>query len=210
MKILPMDIQRQSFRSRLRGFDSEEVRAYLAIVAEEVASLQGERDKLDQEVQNLKGLLDEHRQREVILKNTLLTAQRVSEEIKENARKQAESVVKEAEMQGDRLLELAQNRAHEVERSILDLRALALARCAPTSARSSRASASSSTSGGGRGGGQPPLPEAARGGLTHSSSPPSLPDLRETDGGVILRVRVQPRSAADALAGSARARWSCG
>jgi cell division initiation protein len=122
MKILPMDIQRQSFRQKLRGFDPEEVRAYLAIVAEEVAALQGDRDRLDQEVQNLKGLLDEHRQREVILKNTLLTAQRVSEEIKENARKQAENVVKEAEMQGDRLLELAQDRAHEVERSILDLR----------------------------------------------------------------------------------------
>jgi cell division initiation protein len=122
MKILPMDIQRQSFGQRLRGFDQEEVRAYLAIVAEEVAALQGERDRLDQEVQHLKGLLDEHRQREVILKNTLLTAQRVSEEIKENARKQAENVVKEAEMQGDKLIELAQNRAHEVERSILDLR----------------------------------------------------------------------------------------
>ena len=122
MKILPMDIQRQSFGQKLRGFDPEEVRGYLAIVAEEVAALQGERDRLDQEVQSLKGLLDEHRQREVILKNTLLTAQRVSEEIKENARKQAENVVKEAEMQGDRLLELAQDRAHEVERSILDLR----------------------------------------------------------------------------------------
>lgn len=122
MKILPMDIQRQSFGQRFRGFDPEEVRAYLAIVAEEVASLQGERDKLDQEVQNLKGLLDEHRQREVILKNTLLTAQRVSEEIKENARKQGENVVKEAELQGDKLIELAQNRAHDVERSILDLR----------------------------------------------------------------------------------------
>jgi cell division initiation protein len=117
-----MDIQRQSFGQRLRGFNPEEVRAYLAIVAEEVAALQGERDRLDQEVQNLKGLLDEHRQREVILKNTLLTAQRVSEEIKENARKQAENVVKEAEMQGDKLIELAQQRAHEVERSILDLR----------------------------------------------------------------------------------------
>ena len=122
MKILPMDIQRQTFRSKFRGFDPEEVRAYLAIVAEEVAALQGERDRLDQEVQSLKSHLEEHRQREVILKNTLLTAQRVSEEIKENARKQAENVVKEAEMQGDRLLELAQDRAHEVERSILDLR----------------------------------------------------------------------------------------
>jgi cell division initiation protein len=122
MKTLPMDIQRQSFGLRFRGFDPAEVRAYLAIVAEEVAALQGERDRLDQEVQNLKGLLDEHRQREVILKNTLLTAQRVSEEIKENARKQAENVVREAEMQGDKLIELAQNRAHEVERAILDLR----------------------------------------------------------------------------------------
>jgi cell division initiation protein len=117
-----MDIQRQSFGQKFRGFDQEEVRGYLTIVAEEVAAIQGERDRLDQEIQSLKAALDEHRQREVILKNTLLTAQRVSEEIKENARKQAENIVKEAELQGDRLIELAQTRAHEVERSILDLR----------------------------------------------------------------------------------------
>jgi cell division initiation protein len=122
MKILPMDIQRQSFGQKFRGFDQEEVRGYLTIVAEEVAAIQGERDRLDQEIQSLKAALEEHRQREVILKNTLLTAQRVSEEIKENARKQAENIVKEAELQGDRLIELAQTRAHEVERSILDLR----------------------------------------------------------------------------------------
>lgn len=122
MKILPMDIQRQSFGQKFRGFDPEEVRGYLTIVAEEVAQIQGERDRLDQEIQSLKAAVEEHRQREVILKNTLLTAQRVSEEIKENARKQAENIVKEAELQGDRLIELAQARAHEVERSILDLR----------------------------------------------------------------------------------------
>ena len=123
MKTSPMDIQRQTFGLRLRGFDVEEVRAYLNIVAEEVAALQMERDRMDQEIQQLKSLLDEHRQRETILKNTLLTAQRVSEEIRDNARKQAETVVKEAEIQADRLLELAQVRAHDVERGILDLRA---------------------------------------------------------------------------------------
>ena len=123
MKISPMDIQRQEFAQSWRGYDREEVRTYLNIVAEEVAALQRERDSLDQQVQNMQGLLDEHRQREAILKNTLLTAQRVSEEIKEVARKQSENVVKEAEMQADRLLELAQARAHEVERGILDLRA---------------------------------------------------------------------------------------
>jgi cell division initiation protein len=122
MKISPMDIQRQAFGRQLRGFNREDVRTYLNLVAEEVAALQRERDALAQEVQGLRGLIDEHRERETILKNTLLTAQRLSEEIRDNARKQGESVVKEAEMQADRLLELAQNRAHDVERGILDLR----------------------------------------------------------------------------------------
>ena len=122
MKISPMDIQRQTFGQRFRGLDPDEVRAYLNIVAEEVASLQMERDRLDQELGSLRSLIDEHRNRETILKNTLLTAQRVSEEIRDNARKEAETTVKEAEMQADRLVELAQGRAHEVERGILDLR----------------------------------------------------------------------------------------
>jgi cell division initiation protein len=123
MKISPMDIQRQAFGRKMRGLDADEVRAYLNIVAEEVAALQMERDRLHHEVQEVRSLLEEHRQRETILKNTLLMAQRVSEEIKENARKQAETVVKEAEIQSDHLIELAQSRAHEVERGILDLRA---------------------------------------------------------------------------------------
>ncbi|HKC14070.1 MAG TPA: DivIVA domain-containing protein [Vicinamibacteria bacterium] len=123
MKISPMDIQRQTFARKLRGFDREEVRTYLSLVAEEVAAVQRDRDTFEQQVQQLHGLIDEHREREVILKNTLLTAQRVSEEIRDNARKHSESVVHEAELQADRLLELAQDRAHEVERGILDLRA---------------------------------------------------------------------------------------
>jgi cell division initiation protein len=123
MKISPMEIQKQSFSRTLRGFDRDEVRSYLGLVAEEFAELQRARADLEQEVQLLRGSVDDYRQREAILKNTLLTAQRVSEEIKENARSQAQAVMREAELQADRLLELAQGRAHEVERGILDLRA---------------------------------------------------------------------------------------
>ena len=122
MKISPMDIQRQSFDRRFRGLDPDEVRTYLHLVAEEVAALQRERDTLEQRVQNLEALIGEHKERDTILKNTLLTAQKVSEDIRDTARKQAENIVQEAELQADRLVELAQTRAHEVERSILDLR----------------------------------------------------------------------------------------
>jgi cell division initiation protein len=123
MKISPMDIQRQGFSRRLRGFDADEVRAYLGLVAEEIAVLQRERDDLEQQVRHLQLIVDEHRERENILKNTLLTAQKASEDIREGARKEAETAIREAEMQADKLLELAQGRAHEVERALLELRA---------------------------------------------------------------------------------------
>jgi len=122
VKLTPTDIQRQSFSTRFRGFDPDEVRAFLAAVAEEMAALQRERDAVDQQLRHLELIVGEHRERESILKNTLLAAQKASEDIREAARKEAETVVKQAELQGDRLLELAQIRAHEVERGILDLR----------------------------------------------------------------------------------------
>ena len=122
MKLTPSDIHRQTFGKRLRGFDPEEVRAFLAAVAEEMAGLQRERDELEQQLRHLELIVNEHREREAILKNTLLTAQKAAEDIRESARREADTVVKQAELQGDRLLELAQGRAHELERGILELR----------------------------------------------------------------------------------------
>jgi cell division initiation protein len=122
MKISPMEIQRQVFAVRWRGFDRDEVRTYLAFVAEELATLQRERDQLSQELQSVKAVVEDYKHRESILKNTLLTAQRVSEEIRENARRHAEGIVKESEIQADRVIELAQNRARQVERDLVDLR----------------------------------------------------------------------------------------
>jgi len=121
MKISPMDIQRQPFNKRFRGYDADEVRGYLNLIAEEVATLQRQRDELSRTVQSQEASIEEHRQRETLLRNTLLTAQRAAEEIKETSRREAEVIVKQAELQADHLLELAQSRAHDVERGILDL-----------------------------------------------------------------------------------------
>jgi cell division initiation protein len=122
MKLTPSDVQRQSFDTRFRGFDPDEVRAFLAAVAEEMAALQREKDGIEQQLRHLELIVNEHREREAILKNTLLAAQKASQDMREAARKEADTIVKQAELQGDRLLEMAQSRAHEVERGILELR----------------------------------------------------------------------------------------
>jgi len=104
MKLTPADIQRQTFSPRFRGFDPDEVRTFLAAVAEEMAGLQREKDHVAQQLGHLELIVN------------------ASEDIRETARREAETIVKQADLQGDRLLELAQNRAHEVERGILELR----------------------------------------------------------------------------------------
>jgi cell division initiation protein len=124
MKITPMDIQRQAFARRFRGLDPDEVRGYLTLVSEELAAVERERSELEQQVKHMEGLLEEHRQREGILKSTLLTAQKASDDIRESARREAEAQIKEAELQSDKLLDLAQRRAHELESNILELRSL--------------------------------------------------------------------------------------
>lgn len=123
MKMSPSDVQRQAFGVTFRGFDKDEVRAFLAAVAEEMAAIQRQKEEIEQQLRHLEQIVGEHRERESILKNTLLTAQKAADDIRVSARREADTVIKQAEMQGDRLLELAQARAHEVERGILELRA---------------------------------------------------------------------------------------
>jgi len=122
MKLTPLDIQRQEFRQRFRGLDPDEVRAFLSLVAEEMEQLRSENEKLTEETRRQTSLLAEHHQREEILKNTLVSAQRSSEDVKENAKKQAHMTLKEAELAADRLVEAAQARAHDIEKDILELK----------------------------------------------------------------------------------------
>lgn len=122
MKLTPLDIQRQSFQSSFRGFDRDEVRTYLNVVAEEMEQLRSENERLQEEVRRQSQLLAEHHERERILKNTLISAQRTSEEIKENAKKQSQMLIKESELAADRLVEAAQSKAHSIERDIIELK----------------------------------------------------------------------------------------
>ena len=123
MKLTPLDIQRHEFQQRsLRGLDADEVRTFLNDVSEEMEQLRSENDRNAEEVRRLNALLSEHHQREEILKNTLVAAQRTTEEMKENAKKQSQMLLKEAELAADRLVEAAQGRAHEIEKDIVELK----------------------------------------------------------------------------------------
>ena len=120
--LTPLEIQKQLFARKFKGFDSDEVRAYLQLVAEEMEILIKDVDRMSRENVMLREDLDDHNQRERILKDTLLSAQKVSEDVKSNARKEAELIVKDAELLSERLVSQAMNRVANLERTIQDLK----------------------------------------------------------------------------------------
>jgi cell division initiation protein len=120
--LTPLDIQKQTFTRGLKGYNVDEVRGYLHLVAEEIEHLVREVDRLQRENNMLREDLDEHNQRERILKDTLLSAQKVSEDVKANARKEAELIVKDAELLSERIVAQAMSRVGELERAIQDLK----------------------------------------------------------------------------------------
>jgi cell division initiation protein len=120
--LTPLEIQKQTFSRAIKGYTVDEVRAYLHLVAEEIERLVKDVDRLARENAMLREELDDHNQRERILKDTLLSAQKVSEDVRANARKEAELIVKDAELLSDRLVGQAQSRVADLERTIQELK----------------------------------------------------------------------------------------
>jgi cell division initiation protein len=122
MRVAPLDLRQHRFKTVVRGFDKAEVVAMLTEAADDYEHALREMDRLRQDVSRLESLLSEHRERETSLRNTLLTAQRLADEIKDAAQNEAKLVVREAQGRADLLLQKAQVRLEEVERDINEMR----------------------------------------------------------------------------------------
>lgn len=121
-KVTPLEIQNHSFSKKWRGIDPVEVEAYLALVSEEIEDLTRARAELESRVRALETENTEHRERERTLRDTLLSAQRASDDIRGAARKEAELTVQQAEDASERLTHHALQRSAEIERAIEDLK----------------------------------------------------------------------------------------
>jgi len=118
MKVTPLDLRQQRFKTVFRGFDPTEVNALLAEVADDYEHALREADRLQQELGRTEALLSEHREHERNLRNTLLTAQRLADEIREKAEQDGRRQVEEAEGRANLVLQNAQARLDDIQRQI--------------------------------------------------------------------------------------------
>ena len=121
-RLTPLEIQKHRFSRKWKGLDPIEVGAFLDIAAEGMEDLAREKAALESRIRALEEENAEHRQREHILKETLVSAQRASDDIRAAAQAQAELIVKEAEDSSERLTHSALQRSAEIEKAIHELK----------------------------------------------------------------------------------------
>ena len=122
MKVTPLDIQQQQFKTRFRGFDIREVDTFLEQMAETVENLQRENQNLGDEVRRLEMEIQGYRKREETFKRALLNSQKVLDQMKDNARRSAELIIAEAEVKAEKILNKAHNRLAQLHEDITELK----------------------------------------------------------------------------------------
>jgi len=121
MELSPLEITQREFARRWRGCDPEEVRTFLEQIAEELTRLNQDSSERANQIQRLETQVRAHQEREDTLRNALITAQKMTEEIKGNAKREADLILKEAELKGERLLEMAHRKLAQVQAEIAEL-----------------------------------------------------------------------------------------
>jgi cell division initiation protein len=110
MSITPIDIQQHQFKTRPLGYEKAGVDRFLELVADDLEGLHKQSQELKEELARTRASLEEMRDRELTLKETLLTTQRITDELKANARKEAEIVIADAKLQAERIVRGAEDR----------------------------------------------------------------------------------------------------
>ncbi len=124
MELTPQEIKKQPFRKvTFNGLDSDHVYSFLQQVASTVADIRSERDDLAGKVKELSGALERYQRIEETLNETLLTAQRATDDARANAQKEAELIMKDAQVRSDRYENDSRDRVHQLDAEIRSLKA---------------------------------------------------------------------------------------
>ncbi|MBV6477826.1 MAG: Cell cycle protein GpsB [Ignavibacteria bacterium] len=119
MSISPKDIKKTDFRKAFRGYDANEVDAFLETLSLRFERLVEDNANLSEKARNLSTDLEVYKENESTLQKAIVKAQDITEEVINNAKKKAENIIKEAELNSQKLFQDMEkeilNKKHELE-----------------------------------------------------------------------------------------------
>ncbi|MBC7840315.1 MAG: DivIVA domain-containing protein [Nitrospiraceae bacterium] len=121
MRMTPLDIQQMVFKVVFRGYDKEEVNRFLEEIAQTVELLNRDDAVQREKIVFLEQQLAELKRTEATLSSTLLSAQSLAEDVKRNAHREADLVIKEAEQKAGEMIHQARVELTDTQRDLTAL-----------------------------------------------------------------------------------------
>ncbi|MHA7963753.1 DivIVA domain-containing protein [Paenibacillus sp. CAU 1782] len=122
MPLTPLDIHNKEFSRRLRGYDEDEVNEFLDQVIKDYESLIRENKELQNGMLGLQERLNHFSNIEETLSKTIIVAQEAADEVRNNAKKEAQLIIKEAEKNADRIVNESLNKSRKVALEVEELK----------------------------------------------------------------------------------------
>jgi cell division initiation protein len=124
VKITPLDIRRKEFKRSVRGYSDEEVDVFLDEVADEFERLFQENMELQDRAHRLEEQIAAHAQVRDALERTLVSAQLQAEEIRSNAHKETELILREAHHKAREIVDESYGDTQKLQQSLVQLKHL--------------------------------------------------------------------------------------
>lgn len=123
MKLTPNEIRNHPLKKRrMGGYNIDEVNALKEAAAQTLEEAIRETGLLEERLKETEARLTGYVENELSLKDSLTTAQRIVDDIRANARKEAELIIAESRVHGDEIVRQAQKRAQELGQDIYRLK----------------------------------------------------------------------------------------
>jgi len=122
MPLTPLDIHNKEFSRKLRGYDEDAVNEFLDQIIKDYEALIRENKELQNHANSLQDKLDHFANLEETLSKTIIVAQEAADEVKSNAKKEAQLIVKEAEKNADRIVNDALAKSRKVALEVEELK----------------------------------------------------------------------------------------
>jgi len=122
MKLTPLDIRHKEFKRGMRGYADVEVDEFLDEVADEYERLFKENIDLGERVETLEGQVGGYKRIEETLQKTLVSAQASAEELKQNATKEAQLIIHEAELKARQMVNDSYSEKQAIDQSMAKLK----------------------------------------------------------------------------------------
>lgn len=122
MRITPLDIRQKEFRTSFRGYNTKEVQDFLLELATDLEDAFNEFNFIKEEKEQYLAELRNFREFDQKLKDTLLAAQSFKDDLRANAEKEADLILKDAKLQAEEIHRQTRLALEKLEKELEELK----------------------------------------------------------------------------------------